>query len=150
MPRVPQRTHGAAPCDSSLTMSSLKIFCSVAMPASNFCVDGGADGFERARGRREAARHGGHAGLRELQKRFRLRMFAGQIAHAPDRLAFLDQLAAANSRAATSSDSLANHIEQRGAIECGRGHRRARDDHVDRALRGPRGAENAACRRRRG
>ena len=62
---------------------------SVAMPASNFCATRGADGLERARRRGQAARHGGHAGLRELQKGFGLRMFARQIAHAPDRLGVL-------------------------------------------------------------
>ncbi len=40
----------------------------------------------------------------------------------------------AKSRAAVSSDSLVNRIEQRGAIEGGRGNGGARDDHVDRRL----------------
>ena len=91
----------------------------------------GADGLDRARRRRKPARHRGHAGPGELQERFGLRMFARQIAHAPDRLGVLHQSRGEIARRVLER-ILGNRIEQRGALEGGRGNRRAGHDHVER------------------
>ena len=79
--------------DSSLTMSSPNTFCSVAMPASNFCVTAAPTASSARTGARKTARHRRHAGLRELQETPRpADVCNGEIAHAPDRLGILDEL----------------------------------------------------------
>ena len=64
-------------CDSALTMSSAKIFCSVAMPAVERLGQRRVHRFERAQWRGESTRDRGDTGPRELQEGLGLRMRDG-------------------------------------------------------------------------
>ena len=91
----------------------------------------GANGLDGARRCRKPARYRGHTGPGELQERLGLRMFAGQIAHATDRLGLLHQSRGEVARRILER-VFGDRIEQTRALEGGRGNRRTGHDHVER------------------